>query len=192
MHLLALQNLTKSLVVAVVLALGSLAAQGQDGTHSNPEAKADVLAIVNPNQINMPDERARVLLRTTCRLVAGEFHRRPQDVELTMTLVLGAPDEHYSIDKEGRMTMYLERWDEAKFVNGVITSAVQWLAPLQKRNQMLTEILRRTDRIAPVSAYQWHKPAGNSNSSLPTGQDPACISETATTSCSTLHRPSRP
>jgi len=190
MYLLALQNVRKSLLVALVLAFGSLATQGQDGTPSNREAKADVLTIVNPNHIDVPDERARILLLTTYRLVADEFHRRPQDVEVTMTLVLGARDEHYAIDKEGRMTMYLERWDEPKFVNGVITSATQWLAPLHLRNQMFTEILRRTDQIAPVSADQLRRPTGISP--LPTGEYPTCTSEMATTPCSALTPPPRP
>jgi hypothetical protein len=109
---------------------------------------------VNPSEIDIPGDRARVLLLTTCRVVADEFHRKPQDVELTMTLVLGEKDERYSIDTNGRMTMYLEHWDEGKFVDGVIISAIQWLAPLRLRKQMFTEILRRTDKIAPVTANQ--------------------------------------
>jgi len=178
------------LVVALVLIFGSPAARAQDGTRSNRDAQGDALTIVNPSQIEIPGERARVLLLTTCRVVAEEFHRKPEDVALTMNLVLGARDEHYSVDKKGRMTMYLERWDEGKFVDGVIISAVEWLAPLHLRNQMFTVILRRADRIAPVSANQLRRPAGNSP--LPTGEYPTCISETASTPCSALNRPPHP
>src|SRR5215467_10667728 len=132
----------------------------------------------------------RVLLLTTCRLVAEEFHQKPEHVEITMTLVLGARDEYYAIDKTGRMTMYLEHWDEGKFVDGVIISAIQWMASLQMRNQMLTEIVRRTDLIVPVSANQLRRPT--ENPSLQTeGPYPACASEAGTTPCSALTRPRR-
>jgi hypothetical protein len=188
MYLPATQETRTFLVVALILAFGPLPAAGQEGGRSNKTGKTDVLTIVNPRQVDIPNERARVLLLTTCRVVAEEFRRRPEDVELAMTLVLGDGDEHYSIDKGGRMTMYLERWDEAKFVNGVITSVIQRMAPLHRRNQMFTEILRRTDQIAPVSAKQLRNPAGSTP--LPTREPyPTCISEMATTPCSALNRP---
>jgi len=177
-------------VVALILVFGSSAARGQDGARSSGEGKADRLTIVNPSQLDIPDKRARVLLLTTCRLVAEEFHQKPEHVEITMTLVLGARDEYYAIDKTGRMTMYLEHWDEGKFVDGVIISAIQWMASLQMRNQMLTEIVRRTDLIVPVSANQLRRPT--ENPSLQTeGPYPVCASEAGTTPCSALARPRR-
>lgn len=191
MRLFAPHELKKLAIAALIFIFGHLATTGQDGARSNHAAKADELTIVNPRQIEIPDDRARVLLVTTYRVVAGEFHRKPKEIELAMTLVLGERNEYYSIDKEGRMTLYLERWDEGKFVNGVITSVVQRLAPLHVRNEMFTEILRRTDRIAPVSARQLHRPAVNPP--LSTGESyPTCTSEVATTPCSALNRPRRP
>ena len=191
MEFSAPRGVRKFFVVALILVFGSSAARGQDGARSSGEGTADRLTIVNPGQLDIPDKRARVLLLTTCRVVAEEFHQKPKHVEITMTLVLGARDEHYAIDKTGRMTMYLEHWDEGKFVNGVITVAVQWLAPLHLRNQMFTEVLLRTDRIAPVSAKQLRRPAGNAPA--PTGESyPTCVSETATVPCSALTRPHRP
>lgn len=189
MYFSARRDVRKVLVVALVF--GSFAARGQDVARSNREGKADMLTIVNPNQLDIPDERARVLLLMTCRLVAEEFHQKPKHVEIAMTLVLGARDVHYSIDKKGRLTMYLARWDERKFVDGVVTSAIQWMASLRMRNQMLTEILRRTDLIVPVSANQLQRPA--ENAPLQTGSTyPTCISAVATTPCSALNRPPRP
>ena len=177
----------KLLVVALVF--GSPVARGQDWPRSSREGRAE-LTIVNPNHIDIPDQRARALLLTTCRSVADEFHQKPEHVEITMTLVLGDRDERYSIDKKGRLTMYLVRWDVGKFVNGVITSAMQWMASLKVRNQMLTEILRRTDLIVPVSAHQLRRPA--ENSPLQTGSYPTCISAVAATPCSALNRPHHP
>jgi len=184
------RGVRKLFVVALILVFGSSAARGQDGARSSGEGKADRLTIVNPSQLDIPDKRARVLLLTTCRLVAEEFHQKPEHVEITMTLVLGARDEYYAIDKTGRMTMYLEHWDEGKFVDGVIISAIQWMASLQMRNQMLTEIVRRTDLIVPVSANQLRRPT--ENPSLQTeGPYPACASEAGTTPRSALTRPRR-
>ena len=184
------RGVRKLFVVALILVFGSSAARGQDGARSSGEGKADRLTIVNPSQLDIPDKRARVLLLTTCRLVAEEFHQKPEHVEITMTLVLGARDEYYAIDKTGRMTMYLEHWDEGKFVDGVIISAIQWMASLQMRNQMLTEIVRRTDLIVPVSANQLRRPT--ENPSLQTeGPYPVCASEAGTTPCSALARPRR-
>jgi len=159
MYLLATQETRKLLVVALVLIFGSLTVRGQDGARSNRAERTNALTIVNPSEIDIPGDRARVLLLTTCRVVADEFHRKPQDLELTMTLVLGEKDERYSIDTNGRMTMYLEHWDEGKFVDGVIISAIHWLAPLHLRKQMFTEIIRRTDKIAPVTANQLRVPS---------------------------------
>jgi hypothetical protein len=62
------------------------------------------------------------------------------------------------------------------------------MAPLHLRNQMFTEILRRTDQIAPVSAKQLRNPAGRTP--LPTREPyPTCANEMATTPCSALNRP---
>src|SRR5262249_32393072 len=135
MYLLARQEARRLLVVALALIFGSLTVRGQNDARSNRAERTNVLTIVNPSKIDIPGDRARVLLLTTCRVVADEFHRKPQDVELTMTLVLGEKDERYSIDTNGRMTMYLEHWDEGRFVDGVILNAVHGLAPLHLRKQ---------------------------------------------------------
>jgi hypothetical protein len=52
------------------------------------------------------------------------------------------------------MTLYLERWDETKFIDGVITGAIQKLTTLSRRKQMYTEIHRRTENIAPIPVSQ--------------------------------------
>ena len=188
MYFSANHDVRELLVIALILIFGSPTARGQDEARPNRDARQDVLTVVNPNQVDMPGERARVLLVTACRVLADEFHRKPVHVERMMTLVLGARDEHYSIDKDGRIAMYLERWDEGKFVNGVITTVVERMAPLRLRNQMLSEILRRTDQIAPVSAKQLRNPAGST--SLPARESyPTCTNEIATTPCSALNRP---
>src|SRR5262249_4113684 len=67
-------------------------------------------------------------------------------------------NERFAIDPGGRTTLYLASWNEVKFVDGVIMGAIQRLTPLPLRRQMLLEILRRTDRIAPLAANQLKAP----------------------------------
>jgi len=105
-----------------------------------------------------------------------------------MTLILGDPDERVAVDDNGGMTLYLERWNETKFVDGVITGAMQLLMPLHTRKQVFTEILRRTDKIAPVAANQLRIPA--TNSPLPRRSlMKDCISALNSTPCSWPNKP---
>lgn len=131
----------------------------------------------------MPGERARVLLLTTCRVVAEEFHQKPEDVDLKVTLLLGESNERVAIDDTGRMTLYLERWDEIKFVDGVITAAIQKLTPLPRRKQMFAEIHRRTDKIAPVSASRL-RTSGTSAPILGPDFSSSCINAVNKSPCS--------
>lgn len=120
------------------------AAIAQTAEYVPSTSRPDVLTIVNSRQIDIPCERARILLLTACRVVSEEFHQKPEDVDLKVTLLLADSNERVAIDDTGRMMLYLERWDETKFVDGVITGAIQKVKPLQRQKQMLTEIHRRT------------------------------------------------
>jgi hypothetical protein len=167
------------------------AAIAQIGVPSKDSGRPDVLTIVNSRQVDVPGERARVLLLTTCRVVAENFHRRPEDVDLKMTLVLGGREERYAIDETGRMTLYLESWNEAKFVDGVITGAMQRLTPLPARKQMLSEIVRRTDKVAPVAVNRLRIPGGYPP--VPrSAMSPDCISAMSDAPCSWPNRPLYP
>jgi hypothetical protein len=139
-------------ILACLFAVQVASGQGVQSTPSSP--RPEILTIVNSREIDMPGERARVLLLTACRVVAEEFHQKPEDVDLKVTLFLGEPNERVAIDDTGRMTLYLERWDETKFVDGVITGAIQKLTPLPRRKQMFSEIRRRAEKIAPVPVSQ--------------------------------------
>lgn len=147
------------LAFALFASLGIPIAKGQTDTRTG---RPDLLTVVNSHQPDIPIERARVLLLTTCRVIAEEFHQRPEDVDLRMTLILGDRHERVAVDDNGGMTLYLEHWNETKFVDGVITGAMQLLMPLHTRKQVFTEILRRTDKVAPVAANQLRIPATNS------------------------------
>lgn len=174
----------KLLVFSLFASLVMPIANGQTVTRSG---QPDVLTVVSPQQTDVPIERARVLLLTTCRLVAEQFHKRPEDVDLRMTLVLGDPGERVVVDDSGGMTLYLEHWNETKFVDGVITGAIQQLMPLHSRNEMFTEIRRRTDKIVPVAANQLRMPS--TNSPLPRHSIvPDCITAISNWPCSWPNR----
>lgn len=154
MQLVTQVGMPRFLSAILACTFGVQVAIGQSTQSSPTLPRPDILTIVNSCQFDMPGERARLLLRTTCRVVAEEFHQKPKDVDLKVTLLLGESNEHVAIDNTGRMTLYLERWDETKFVDGIITGAIQKLTPFSRRKQMSAEIHRRTDRIAPISASQ--------------------------------------
>jgi len=191
MQLLA-QFGTARLLAAVLACLFAIQlANGQTGTSSENLPRPDVLTVVNSRQIDMPGERARVLLLTTCRVVAEEFHQKPEELELKVTLLLGESNEHVAIDDSGRMTLYLERWDETKFVDGVITGAIQKLTPLHRREQMFTEVRRRTEKIAPIAVNQL-RISGTSAPILTPGFSSSCISAVNKMPCSWADRPHYP
>ena len=111
------------------------------------------LTIVNPHHDDIPEERVRVLFLVTCRVVAAEFHRSVDDVKLPVTLIVEqGDDEHFSIDESGHLILQLNRWNEVKFVDALIKGAIQQLAPLQTRQRIVADIVRRSDQIAPISA----------------------------------------
>jgi hypothetical protein len=155
-------------------------AKGQTDTRAG---RPDLLTVVNSHETDIPIERARVLLLTTCRVVAEQFNKKPDDLELRMTLIFGEPHERVAVDDSGGMTLYLEHWNETKFVDGVITGAMQLLMPLHTRKQVFTEILRRTEKIAPVAANKLRIPGTNSPVPIRSLR-PDCISVVNNAPCS--------
>lgn len=143
----------RSLAIAGLVSLLGHVALAQTGSPVGARAiAADRLTVVNPQHQEVPEERARVLLLTTSRVVAEEFHRHPNEVDLKLTLVIGDKDERSMMDASGHLTLYMDHWNEGKFVDGVITGAVQQLTTMQTRTKMFKDIVRRSDEIAPVSA----------------------------------------
>jgi hypothetical protein len=110
------------------------------------------LTIINPKNLDLPQDRARVLLIEASRVVANEFHvRNSSDVGYPLLLVLGEKDEGYGIDSEGRVTLYLQVWSETKFVDAATRLAIQSLANRKRLQRLAKEVLQRSDRIVPVS-----------------------------------------
>lgn len=110
------------------------------------------LTISNPKHLDLPEDRARVLLIEACRVVANEFHQRnSSDVEYSLILVLGEKGEGWGIDNEDRITLYLREWNETKFVDAATRIAIQSLANRERVQRLAKQILLRSNRILPVS-----------------------------------------
>ena len=176
----------RSVVAAALVSLIAHVALAQADSPVSATAPARV-TIVNPQHQDVPEERVRVLLLTTCRVVAEEFHRNPTEVDLKLTLIVGDKNERSQVDQAGHLTLYLDRWNESKFVDGVITGAVQQLTPLQTRKKMWTDIVRRSNLIAPVSVTQLR---GNAVSRPSPRLDlvPDCFSALRDAACPWLNR----
>jgi hypothetical protein len=114
------------------------------------------LAIDNPKRLDVPEEKARVLLRMACRAIAMEFHsREPSKVEFDLRLVLGEKDERYGIDEQtGIPTLYLRQWNERKFTTAAIRFAVQKSIDRNHEERMISEILQRAEQTASIPATQ--------------------------------------
>lgn len=178
----------RSVAIAGLVSLLGHFALAQAGSPVGSGALAsDRLTIVNPQHQEVPEERARVLLLTTSRVVAEEFHRHPDEVNLKLTLVVGDKDERSMMDKSGHLTLYMDRWNEGKFVDGVITGAVQQLTTMQTRNKMFKDIVRRSDEIAPVSVNRLRGESFNRPAPAPNSV-PDCFSAFSDVPCPWSHR----
>jgi len=114
------------------------------------------LAIDNPKHLDVPEEKARILLRLACRAVATEFHlREPAKTDFDLRLVLGEKDERHGFDEQtGVPTLYLQQWNEVKFTSAAIRFAVQKSVNHNREERMISEILRRSDQISSIPANQ--------------------------------------
>lgn len=110
------------------------------------------LTIENPKQLNFPEERARLLLRMSCRSVAAELHIRESSIPTDMHLVLGEKDERFGYESHtGVPTLYLQEWDDKKFVTATLKFAIERSIDRHRQEQMILDVLRHYEAAAPVS-----------------------------------------
>jgi len=110
------------------------------------------VTIRNPQSLPVPEAKAEALLHLGCQAVAEEFHvKNTKQLAFPLTLVLGGDEEHYSANEDkGEYTVYLKRWDEAKFASSVLRLAIWRMMPRRRRNQLVEEMLERATRTTPV------------------------------------------
>src|SRR5690348_11632762 len=114
------------------------------------------LAIENPGHLEVPEQKASLLLNTACRVVAEKFRfGNRADRRLSLNLVLGSKVEHYSADTDkDAYTLFLERWDESKFTVAVTNLAIQRLVIHDRLPAIVAEVLQRTAQVATVPVDQ--------------------------------------
>jgi hypothetical protein len=146
------------------------------------------LTVINPKHLDLPEDRARVLLIEASRVVANEFHvRNSSDVGYPLVLVLGEKDEGYGTDSEGKVTLYLQVWRESKFVDAATRLAIQSLADRNRVHRLAKEVLERSDRIGPVSRRTLLGRDGFLRHGQPTDTKTDCISAVRDRPCATTN-----
>jgi hypothetical protein len=111
------------------------------------------LKVENPQHLEFEEDRAQVLHRIICRVVADELHLRESKTELPVTLVLGEPEERIRVDEDGiPRKLYLKRWDEASFAISDMQLVMQRAVIHDHWQRMMNEVIRRWKQVAPVPA----------------------------------------
>ena len=111
------------------------------------------VTIKNPDHLELPEQQVLVLFRSTCQVVAQEFHVRREDVDFPLVLVLGDRKERYVSDEEHELySVYLYQWNEPQFALSTMRLAIEHMVTRTRRDRMVMEILKRSGRIGVVSA----------------------------------------
>ena len=111
------------------------------------------LKVENPQHLKFEADRAQVLHRIICHVVANELRMRESKTEFPVTLVLGDPQERIRVDEDGiPRTVYLSSWDEAHFAISDMQLVTQRAVILDHWQRMMNEVVRRWKQVAPVPA----------------------------------------
>ena len=116
------------------------------------------------NGVDIHDEKVSLLFSAACHVVAEEFRlTRPSDALFSVTLVLGEPNERVIGDELHQVYfIYMNRWDEAQFATSASRLAMQPMVSQERKTKIVAEILRRANRVGPVSAEELHEVKRNS------------------------------
>ena len=111
------------------------------------------VSVVNEKQLTVPPGRPEVIYHSALQVMQDKFAEGDVELRFPVTVVLGEEHERYTADENRRLdTIYLESWNENKFAVAVMRLALEHLLDTECRNQLLGEILRRSDAISPVAA----------------------------------------
>ncbi len=118
---------------------------------------AGSFTVKNPQQLEVPDARAKELHQIVQEVVSDYLRGRDKSVQQkreapALVLVLGEDREHYTYGGIDQVdTIYLQSWDEAKFVASDVSLSFQHQLSGDNLNRMMEEISRRTARFLPVT-----------------------------------------
>lgn len=115
------------------------------------------VAVTNPQQLEVPEERVQVLHRIVQRVVADYLGIR-ESKPVPLRFELGQEREHFTLGaSDGADTVYLKKWDESKFIASDVCLTVQHMVVAHGLSQMTQEISRRTDQIATVNKSELNR-----------------------------------
>jgi hypothetical protein len=110
------------------------------------------------NGVAVPEEDVHLLFRTSCRVMTEEFHLdNACGVDFPVTLVLGDQNERVSGDElKQEYFIYMNQWTEAQFATSASRLILQHMVSRDRKTRIVAEILRRMNRMAPVSRQGLH------------------------------------
>lgn len=131
-------------------------------SHGTPAVAATAgsgsFTISNLQALDVPELRARALHRIVQDVVADHFHVPHKKGMPPLVLVLGEDREHFTSGGLNQVdTIYLQKWDEQKFVASDVSLTVQHLLVADSLNRMVEEISRDAHRFLPVSLDELRK-----------------------------------
>jgi hypothetical protein len=86
--------------------------------------------------------------------------RDGSQVIFPVTLVLGDRNQRYVADEvHQQYSIYMDNWNDTQFAVSATRLAIQHLVSKERREQLVGEILRRTNRVTPIALGDLH-PAG--------------------------------
>jgi hypothetical protein len=116
------------------------------------------ITIKNPKHLSVPDDKPQVLFRIACQQVAEEFHIvDPAKLQFPVTVVLGEASRYTADEDTQAYTIYMERWDDARFVSSVVMLAAHRVVTRERYKRMVLEALRRANEVMPVQAADLQK-----------------------------------
>jgi hypothetical protein len=111
------------------------------------------ITIKNPKHLSVPDNKPQVLFRMACQQVAEEFHIvDPAKLQFPVTVVLGEASRYTADEDTQAYTIYLERWDDVRFVSSVVMLAAHRVVTRERYKRMVLEALRRANEVMPARA----------------------------------------
>src|SRR5271156_730211 len=116
------------------------------------------ITIKNPKHLPVPENKPEMLFRLACQQVAEEFHIvDPAKLQFPVTVVLGEASRYTADEDTQTYTIYMERWDDVRFVSSVVMLAAHRVVTRERYKKMVLEALRRANEILPVQAAELQK-----------------------------------
>ena len=110
------------------------------------------VSIVNPKHLAVPAGRPDAIYHSALQVLSENFGREDDGLSFPVILFLGEDDERYVADEDRKLdAVYLANWNENKFTVSVMRLAMEHLLDTTCRNELLGEILSRSDVISPVA-----------------------------------------